>query len=515
MTIRSSSVVFALAIVTLAGVVYSQSTSGGSSKPSQFHLFGSYEKLFGSNLEGMEKPVTKVFDQTPLFQVLNQLASGPFHLVADSAAFGDIKISSTFNNQPLGKCLDELAGMMDARWEQNGKTLKLRPTRVLAMTHPGPVVEVEGFPIDEIPQGFTWNGDLDHSEGIKIEIQDGKPKFYKIDKKTKKYRELSDKEAKALSEKLHIDTKNMKEHLLKLKLDEKSLHDYLLKMKVDGDSLQFAFPHGEFSKEDAQEMKKFAEQFSKQMADGMKNFKFDFKMPEGVYNFSDGKPQKWDPKTKKMVPMTPEEHAAFKKKMEAFGKDMEKWGEKFGKEWEKKGKAFEFQYSKEHAKEWEAQEKKWEEYAKQHKAEWEKMAKEWEKSGAKGHTFVLPKDFHGFMLKDGRGLEIPLEKLKEMKELPLKLKELEKLHKLDGKLPMIPKTPGHETGVRLIIPSQQNIPALLKSVSDEQRAIMKERGYIKWSELTAEQKKLIGFEPKGEFSLTFTIDGTTLSIKND
>ncbi len=508
MTIRSSSVVFALAIVTLAGVVYSQSTSGGSSKPSQFHLIGSYEKLFGSNLEGMEKPVTKEFYQTPLFKALKQLATGPFHLMADSAAFGDMKISTKFDNQPLGKCLDELATMMDARWEQNGRTLKLRPAKLVALAHPGPVVKIDGVPLSEVPQDFTWSGDLDHQEGLKVEIQDGKIKHFKWDPKTKKYREMSENEAKTLFEKLHIESK--------------TLEDHLSKMKVHGKSLQFAFPHGEFSKQHAEEMRKMAEELRKQFSDSNGNFKFDFKMPEGIYNFDHDNPQRWDQKTKKMVPMTPEEKAAFEKKMEAFGKDMEKWGEKFGKEMEKSAeghaKAFEYHLDKTQSKQWEAQAKKWEEYAKDHKVEWEKMAKEWEKSGAKGHTFVMPKDFHGLMFKDGKGLQISPQHLKQLKEHQLQLKELGKLKGMKERtlvIPKVPLAPGYESGGRIALPSQQDLPNLLESVSEEQKAIMKDRGYLKWSELTAEQKNLIGFEPKGEFSLSFTIDGATLSIKND
>lgn len=72
-------------------------------------------------------------------------------------------------------------------------------------------------------------------------------------------------------------------------------------------------------------------------------------------------------------------------------------------------------------------------------------------------------------------------------------------------LPKVPKVP--------VVLNKDNIGQLLKSMSPAQRAKHDKEGFLKLSDLTAAQKKLLG-NPSGTFTISVNMDGQKLTIKN-
>lgn len=97
--------------------------------------------------------------------------------------------------------------------------------------------------------------------------------------------------------------------------------------------------------------------------------------------------------------------------------------------------------------------------------------------------------------------------IKLLEDLPLKLKELdlEKLNEMkDLKIFEMP-------AVKL---QSENFKRLLKSLTPSQKELQKSRGYLLITDLTPEQRKMIGTDPKGDFSMSFSIDGESVVIKS-
>jgi hypothetical protein len=61
----------------------------------------------------------------------------------------------------------------------------------------------------------------------------------------------------------------------------------------------------------------------------------------------------------------------------------------------------------------------------------------------------------------------------------------------------------------------QNIDGLLKSITPAQKELQKKQGYLKLSDLTAEQRAQAGIKGDGKIEIVITRDGETLKIKND
>jgi len=75
--------------VTLGGVVYSQSASIGATKIGSYPfaaMNASYEKLSTSEIQGMDRKVSKKFEGSTLQDILNWLSSEKLNFIADLSA---------------------------------------------------------------------------------------------------------------------------------------------------------------------------------------------------------------------------------------------------------------------------------------------------------------------------------------------------------------------------------------------------------------------------------------------
>ncbi len=60
-----------------------------------------------------------------------------------------------------------------------------------------------------------------------------------------------------------------------------------------------------------------------------------------------------------------------------------------------------------------------------------------------------------------------------------------------------------------------DVKKFMDSLTDDQQDKQHKRGYIRYSDLTAEQKKILGEKPDGKFEITFKINGDQITVRND
>jgi len=60
-----------------------------------------------------------------------------------------------------------------------------------------------------------------------------------------------------------------------------------------------------------------------------------------------------------------------------------------------------------------------------------------------------------------------------------------------------------------------DIKSFLDGLTSDQQDIQKKRGFIRYSDLTPDQKKLLGDRPDGKFEITFKVNGDQITIRND
>lgn len=70
---------------------------------------------------------------------------------------------------------------------------------------------------------------------------------------------------------------------------------------------------------------------------------------------------------------------------------------------------------------------------------------------------------------------------------------------------------GHTFG----LPGNLDIKSFLDGLTSDQQDMQKKRGYIRYSDLTPGQKKLLGDQPDGKFEITFKVNGDQITIRND
>lgn len=75
----------------------------------------------------LARRVTKRFEGAPVGEILDWLASENVSFVADSAAFGDRKLTANFVNQPLKDVIAAIATALDGQWTRNGSVYSLKP----------------------------------------------------------------------------------------------------------------------------------------------------------------------------------------------------------------------------------------------------------------------------------------------------------------------------------------------------------------------------------------------------
>ena len=110
-------------------------------------------------------------------------------------------------------------------------------------------------------------------------------------------------------------------------------------------------------------------------------------------------------------------------------------------------------------------------------------------------------------MKDMLDLELKMSKdfakiapdPKRMKELEVRAQDLAKAYAGDAKAFSF---------------KSQNIGDLMASITKAQWELQAKQGYLKSSDLTAAQRKMLGSETvKGDWTITFSVDGKTLTIK--
>lgn len=106
------------------------------------------------------------------------------------------------------------------------------------------------------------------------------------------------------------------------------------------------------------------------------------------------------------------------------------------------------------------------------------------------------------LFKDGKGFQgfTPEQQKKIEKSLELSRKQFQAL-------PDFQK-------LRTLDSGTTNVDALLKSITLAQKEIIQKQGFLKLSDLTAEQRKFTGFSGDGSFEMTITRGKETLKIKS-
>ena len=193
----------------------------------------------------------------------------------------------------------------------------------------------------------------------------------------------------------------------------------------------------------------------------------------------------------------------FEKHIEkAFGPDFElKIQKAFGPDFEKK---FEKSFGPDFQK---------------HMEEWGKQfAKEMEQWGAHMKEFKIEGMPDGSKVRMwSNGKELDPEQMKKMHEQIRKA--MESMPKMPAmpdmpKLPDMPKMPDMPKTPRVLRIESQNWDKLLDSLTADQWAKQKTQGFLKPSDLTADQRKMVSIpDGDGNFTITISKDGKTLTIK--
>lgn len=480
MTFRSSTIVFALACLSLGAVVYCQSAGMNALRlpnvPQDAEL-ASYETLSQTQIPGMDRRVTAKFQQVGIGKVLAWLSDEKLSFVVDESDFPGTKITLNFEEARLSEVLDAIAATLNAHWQRRGEVFTLKPTSgrirgsvTVPPLTPAPKVSPKA---EDSKSGRTWTlpmtgiedkGDI--WERIEIQEKDGKVRAFRYDPKTKSMKELSESELKALQK----------------------------------NGLQFAIPKID-----------------------LKGLRALPPIPNLHTLPNDRKAYKLDQKTGKLVPLTEAEKAEMERMWkewgEKFGKEMELWGESYGKQWEQWAKEFEQKFGS--------------------------------GDGMKSFKFVIPPmEFKG--LEQLKELPFGIEGLKELPLTEYQRKELEKALKdarstievwgtdHDSRMKALEKSlkarekalsdserkriqemlkglDGRQPFVRLHegpMLHSGNIEKLIESLSAEQKQLHGKQGHLLWSQLTPEQQKMLGGSPGGNFSLSFTVNGKSISIKS-
>ena len=135
----------------------------------------------------------------------------------------------------------------------------------------------------------------------------------------------------------------------------------------------------------------------------------------------------------------------------------------------------------------------------------EEKAKLEEKMKAWGESF---KDFDFEKIFDGENFKILTPDKMSKEEKAEFEKEMKKLHE------NLKELPGKIEMPRFTIKAE-GIAELKKSLTESQKELMKKQGYLKPGDLTEAQRKILNLDSmKGDFSISFSDDGMSITIKN-
>ena len=130
MTVRTSSMVFALSALSLGAVVLSQSAHIVPLTNKMSQLLGkaaTFESLKDANIAELKQKVNAKYDGSPVEAVLEGLSLGSISLKSKPGAFEGRKFWMDYSDLTLAEVMDHNAEMANARWERSNSTYTLVP----------------------------------------------------------------------------------------------------------------------------------------------------------------------------------------------------------------------------------------------------------------------------------------------------------------------------------------------------------------------------------------------------
>lgn len=120
---------------------------------------------------------------------------------------------------------------------------------------------------------------------------------------------------------------------------------------------------------------------------------------------------------------------------------------------------------------------------------------------------TLPKDLE----KQFDSMKLMIPDMKGMQEFNFSGPDQKAMEELKKRFKDMPKMQNFRT----FSFGQSDITAFTKSLTDDQRALMKKHGYLKSSDLTAKQRTQLGVPEKGYFEFRFKQDGDEIVVKSE
>lgn len=493
MTIRSASIVFALAAVTLGAVVFSQSAHIAPipGKQSILAQAATYPKLSEAKDSVFKTKVTFEFKNARLGSVVEEFTSKNVKLSV-SPDLADEIISLSFENITLGQALDQIASLVDGAWQRNGNMFTLKRKEALALS---PLRYQEGrslaLPLRQL-EDLPLLGPLPGIRSIKIE-QDGKKKKVTMSPIEDKSDPID-----------HVELEIEGDKVVRGFYFDKDAKAPRAMSKAQIEMYQKAMD------QHAKEWEKWGEQFGKNWEQWGEQFG---KQWEELA-------KQWEKSGKSWEDMTPEEKAKFEKEMQRFRIELDKELKNMPN---MKMAPNGFQFNLPDVPEGMFKFVMPENMSPEEKAKFEKEMKQWKEEfkgsmkefkNARGHVFVLPPNGSFKMVAPEKMSKEQREAWeKEMKTWREEVEKTMKDMPKEGFKIIPPEAPNLERVPKA--PKVINFDELYASMSTDQLALMKDRGYLHWSDLSEKQKSMIGTEFKGDFNITITQNDKTISIRSN
>jgi hypothetical protein len=136
------------------------------------------------------------------------------------------------------------------------------------------------------------------------------------------------------------------------------------------------------------------------------------------------------------------------------------------------------------------------------------------------------KEMHSGKIKEMRALELEkmsetqrkaltesMAKIKEIRPEEMRklrsMGEIERMKVMEGMKPLeMLRTPG-------LTFTADKIEKLMDSLTADQKRLHESQGYLKFSQLNEEQRKLVGSGGDGNFTISFSVKGRSITIKNE
>lgn len=469
MSIRTSSLVFAIAVVSLGSVVLSQSAHLIPDISKESPIFGhaaTYDLLTGAEIQGLDRTVSARFENAKIGDVLKWLSKEKVNFVAQTGQFTDVRLTLSFNNVKLSEVLDSIAGSLNAHWERKGDVFTLKASGDLRTAK---VRNIEGMPFAIAPRAPSAREGQRNAETRSIA-----PRYSRSEPRVK------------------IDVTSP---------EEEFGHSFSWSSEPDGSLKAFRWnpKKGEMEPMTQDELKKLEREWEKWAQEYGKNF------------------EKWG-----------EAHGKHWEQWgEEFGKNFEKWGKEFELKWksdEKSQRAFEEAmkaWEEKHSKDWEAWSKNLE----------EELKKEFQGLENKDREKMTPEERARFdagmkklqerlksmpHFKDFKMFDGPLSfSFEAMPPLSFSLDAMPPLPPLEGLEKLKPMEIPRSS--RIMPPTtlrSGTIDELLRSLTPMQIEKQSKQGYLLFTDLTKEQQKMLGVSGHGEFSISVSKDGKKVVVKS-